>query len=139
MSRPAAAQSDRVVSCFKRPGIKKGGVVTVYPPSERLPGIMKFDTIPAKNLEKYSDRSKYIFIDVRSPEEFWQGHIPGAINIPYETLRVPMSGLGRNKTYILYCDRGATSLLAARRLYQGGYDVLSVIGGLAAYRGPMER
>lgn len=99
---------------------------------------MNFDTIPAKYLERYSDRLRYVLVDVRSPEEFWQGHIPGAINIPYETMQLPMSGLNRQKTYILYCDRGATSLLAARKLYQGGYDVLSVIGGLAAYRGPLE-
>ena len=100
---------------------------------------MKFDTIPAKDIEKYSDKSKYVLVDVRSVSEYWQSHIPGAINIPYETMKLPMSGMSRDKTYILYCDRGATSLLAARKLYRGGYDVLSVIGGLDAYRGKLSR
>ncbi len=98
-----------------------------------------FDTIPAKNLAKYSDTFQYVLVDVRLPSQYWQGHIPGAINIPYESIVLPMSGLSREKTYILYCDHGATSLLAARKLYQGGYNVLSVIGGLEAYSGPMSR
>ena len=100
---------------------------------------MKFDTISAKKLEQYSDRTKYVLVDVRSPSEYWEGHIPGAINIPYESMERPLSGLSRNKTYILYCDRGAVSLLAARRLYSRGYDVVSVIGGLSAYRGPLSK
>ena len=63
----------------------------------------------------------------------------GAINIPYESIVFPMSGLDRRKTYVLYCDRGATSLLAARKLHEAGYNVLSIIGGLGAYQGPLAR
>ena len=100
---------------------------------------MGFDTIPAKDLKKDSDRALYVLVDVRQPSQYWQEHIPGAINIPYESIVFPMSGLDRRKTYVLYCDRGATSLLAARKLHEAGYNVLSIIGGLGAYQGPLAR
>lgn len=100
---------------------------------------MSFDTIPAKSLEKYSDPFRYVTVDVRSRKEFLQGHVPGAVNVPYEALKASLDGFDRAKTYILYCDRGAVSLLAARKMFREGYNVLSVIGGLAAYRGPLTR
>ena len=99
---------------------------------------MGFDTIPAKYIERYTDTSRYCMIDVRDSREYYDGHIPNAINIPYEDFDRQMTGLSRKKVYILYCDRGATSLLVARKMYRAGYDVLSVIGGLMAYKGPLE-
>ncbi len=99
---------------------------------------MKFDTISARDLYKYKNSLRYILIDVRSADEYRQGHIPGAVNLPYETMTLPLPGIDLWKTCVLYCDRGATSLLAARKLFDYGYNVLSVIGGLAAYDGPVE-
>ena len=98
---------------------------------------MSFDTIPARNIAKYSDSSKYMLIDVRNRDEYVRGHIPGAVNMPYENFDRMRKKLSRKMVYIFYCDRGATSLLAARRLYRDGYDVLSVIGGMHAYTGPL--
>ena len=98
---------------------------------------MGFNTIPARNMENYSDRSKYMLIDVRGPDEYMEGHIPHALNIPYEEFDESMPGLSKKLTYILYCDRGATSLLLARKMFRAGFNVLSVIGGLNAYRGPL--
>lgn len=98
---------------------------------------MYFDTISAKDIEKYSGSSKYVLVDVRSYGEYRQGHIPGAVNIPYEQMNTILPRFDRNKKYIFYCDRGATSLLAARKLYRHGFDVFSVIGGLSAYRGSL--
>ena len=98
---------------------------------------MGFNTIPARNIENYSDRSKYMLIDVRSPDEYMEGHIPHALNVPYEEFDGYMPRLSRKLTYVLYCDRGATSLILARKMFRAGYDVLSVIGGMNAYRGPL--
>lgn len=100
---------------------------------------MRFDTISARDLYKYMDQLRYTLIDVRSADEYRQGHISGAVNIPYDTMTIPLPGIDPGKTCVLYCDRGATSLLAARKLFDHGYNVLSVIGGLAAYDGPVER
>lgn len=99
---------------------------------------MSFDTISAKDIEKYAKNSNYVIVDVRSCDEYALSHIPGAVNIPYETINTSLARFDLNKTYIFYCDRGATSLLAARKLYRYGYNVMSVIGGIGAYRGTLE-
>jgi len=93
-----------------------------------------FETIPAKDLDKYVVSNNSYTIDLRSKENYEYEHIKGAINIPYEelgkSLEVP-SGLD----LILYCERGSTSLRAARELSRKGYRVKAVVGGLHAYRG----
>ncbi len=88
-----------------------------------------------------------ILIDVRNPYEYKNGHIPGAVNIPYEELQnhieslraflQTMSAAGKAANIVLYCDRGNVSMLAARDLYRAGFNVKNVCGGLKGYRGPM--
>ena len=55
-------------------------------------------------------------------------------NIPYEEMErsVPVK---RNLIYILYCERGASSLMAAKHLARQGYQVKTAVGGILAYRG----
>lgn len=100
---------------------------------------MSFDTISAGNILKYSEDSRYMIIDIRDRNEYIRGHIPGAINLPYADFDMYMRRLSRNKTYIFYCDRGSTSLLAARKCYRNGYDVLSLVGGYVAYEREMRK
>ena len=47
---------------------------------------MNFEMIPAKELDRYTDRQDTFLIDVRPPEEYQQSHIRGAVNIPYQYL-----------------------------------------------------
>lgn len=96
---------------------------------------MGFDTIPAKNISLYADASRYCIIDVRTPEEYAQGHIPGAYNIPYEDFDEYLMRLTHKRSYVFYCDHGATSLLIARKMFREGHDVKSIVGGMNAYRG----
>ena len=96
---------------------------------------MRFDTISARDLYKYMDQLRYTLIDVRSADEYRQGHISGAVNIPYDTMTIPLPGIDPGKTCVLYCDRGGASLDTARKLARKGYQTRSVIGGFEAYRG----
>ena len=80
-----------------------------------------------------------MIIDIRERNEYARGHVPGAVNLPYNELDMHMRRLPRNKTYIFYCDRGSTSLLAARKFYRNGYDVLSLVGGYMAYEREMRK
>lgn len=95
---------------------------------------MDFETIPAKDLNDFVRNGRMI-IDLRSPEEYREKHIMGAWNIPYEEFEkngpFPM-----DQELILYCDRGALSMAAARKLAEQGYRVKTVVGGIRAYRGP---
>ena len=100
---------------------------------------MYYYTISHNELNRYLQKPDTILVDLRTPEAFYKGHIPGAVNTPYrELLMKPFSTFNR-EIVILYCDRGNQSLLAARELQKRGVTAFSVYGGYSAYRGPIER
>lgn len=72
----------------------------------------------------------YQFIDVRYPEEFEYNHIPGATLVPLFELRHRMAELDPRQRYIIYCQSGSRSAVAALRLSQAGYDVQTLEGGM---------
>lgn len=92
------------------------------------------ETIAAKEIDQYIFDKDYLIIDVRQPAEYRRMHIRGAVCIPREYLLQRMKGIGP-VTPILYCDRGGLSMQAARELQEYGYRVISVVGGIQAYRG----
>lgn len=73
-----------------------------------------------------------ILIDVRSPQEFKEGHLPGAINIPeYEIRRIKNEVPKLNQQIIVYCQYGGRSRDAYNMLRKIGYtNVYSLKGGL---------
>lgn len=94
------------------------------------------ETISAKMLDYYVDRTDAVLIDLRSREEYEVSHVKGARNLPYEDFEEMQSyDFPRGKVLVLYCDRGGASLMAARLLARKGYETRSVIGGFEAYRG----
>lgn len=93
---------------------------------------MNNQLVSAKEVDRYSFRNEYVIIDIRSPKEFRERHIKGAVCIPYERLLAQVHLL-KNRTLILYCDRGGLSLKAANELQEKGYDAKSVVGGIEAY------
>ncbi|MDY3920074.1 MAG: rhodanese-like domain-containing protein [Candidatus Limivivens sp.] len=95
---------------------------------------MKFEMMPAKELDAWIDRQDTFLIDLRAPQEYVRGHLKGAVNIPYERLKTCCM-FPKDRILILYCDRGATSMAAARELADQGYRVRTVIGGILSYRG----
>lgn len=100
---------------------------------------MSFETIRTNEIEKYIGRDDVLIIDLRDKEEYDAGHIPTAINIPYEELEQYKGRISRDNLLIFYCDRGNISLLAARDLMKDGYNIKSLYGGIKAYRGIFER
>jgi len=100
---------------------------------------MSFDTIRTNDIFKYIGRPDVLFIDLREKKEYEAGHIPTAINIPYEELDEQKKYLPRNKLLIFYCDRGNISLLAARDLMKDGYNIKSLYGGIRAYKGSLKK
>lgn len=94
---------------------------------------MDFETIPAKELDRYV-REGWLIIDLRSPQEYQEKHIKGAVNIPFEKME-ELYTLGKQQKMVLYCERGAMSMAAARELAAKNYRVKTVVGGIRAYRG----
>jgi len=76
-----------------------------------------------------------VVLDVREPEEFAAGHVPGAINLPQADLATRRDDLPRDAPLLLVCQGGYRSLRAAQFLKQAGFDrVVSVRGGTEAWR-----
>ena len=98
---------------------------------------MSLDFVPPKEVLGYIQRGDSVVIDIRDKELFQKGHIPGAFSMPYETFDETAPILRKYGTIILCCEHGATSLLLGRRLSQSGYHVLSIGGGMEAWRGPV--
>ena len=92
------------------------------------------ETISAKMLDYYVGRSDTLIIDVREPDAYRKSHILGAVNLPYQELSC-CRDLPREKLLIFYCQRGGSSMAAARLFVRKGYRTRSVIGGFEAYRG----
>jgi rhodanese-related sulfurtransferase len=76
-----------------------------------------------------------VLIDVREPDEFARGKIPGAYTIPRGVLEMQLDGrLPRESTVVLYCGGGARSALACKSLADMGFDnVENLQGGWSAW------
>jgi rhodanese-related sulfurtransferase len=75
----------------------------------------------------------FTIVDVRTPEEYKSGHIPGAINIPIYELPTRLNEL-QNRKLLIYCKSGVRSQTAARILIVNGIqDVWCLVGGLDAW------
>lgn len=85
-------------------------------------------------MEKEED---YIILDVRTPEEFAEKHIPNAINIPNETIGTdPISELPEEDQLILvYCRSGNRSKQASEKLAELGYTKVYEFGGINDWTG----
>ena len=95
---------------------------------------MNFGTISPREIDSYLFKPDYILIDIRTPRDFRRQHIKGAVCIHHGYSKMSVSML-RHKTLILYCERGSTSMKAARELAEAGYRVWTLVGGIQSYKG----
>jgi phage shock protein E len=83
--------------------------------------------------EQQSDQ-ELLVLDVRSPEEFVSGHVPGAVNVPYDQVAARFAELPKDKDIVLYCRSGRRAQLAADVLAGNGYTRLQHLeGDMAAW------
>jgi rhodanese-related sulfurtransferase/rubrerythrin len=80
--------------------------------------------------------SEFIILDVRQPEEYRSGHLPGAVFIPLPDLINKVGELDHAKPIIAYCRSGNRSRAAAAFLLSDGFSkVYSMDGGITAWNG----
>lgn len=96
---------------------------------------MDFGLISPREIPKYMRMDGSILVDMRDTVDFLDGHIRGAVNIPYESLPFQYNYLRDFERVLLYCDRGNASLIAARDMAKEGISVYAVCGGIHAYEG----
>lgn len=88
-----------------------------------------------------AEKSNYQWIDVRTPEEFRDGHIPEAqnINIMSADFESKVSKLPKDKAYIIVCRSGNRSGSACRAMEKLGFtNVTNMAGGMMSWRGPVK-
>jgi rhodanese-related sulfurtransferase len=87
---------------------------------------------PAQELQqRQAAGEKVLVVDVRSPEEFAAGHVPGAINVPLDHLTGGEAQLKewKQRPVVLYCRSGRRSALAAGTLEKAGFAKLEHLSG----------
>lgn len=88
---------------------------------------------PSEAQKKLAQKPKPLLLDVRQPEEFRSGHIPGAKLIPLPELRSRLKELPKNQEILVVCHTGSRSISAARQLTGAGYTVINLRGGMHAW------
>lgn len=78
-------------------------------------------------------------LDVREPHEYTAGHIPGAVLISLGALPQRQAELPRDRPIVAICRSGARSGVATGALRQAGLEVKNMVGGMLAWKGPVER
>lgn len=78
-------------------------------------------------------------LDVRTREEYKQGHLPGSLLLPLSDLgRASVLITDRETPLYVYCLSGARSGMACQMLRQMGFSQVQNIGGIGGYRGKLE-
>ncbi len=79
---------------------------------------------------------EYTLLDVRQPEEYRQGHVPGSLLIPVGQLHQRLDELDRSKPAIVYCRAGVRGANATGVLLNAGFkEVWNMSGGILAWQG----
>jgi len=99
------------------------------------PDIPPHPYLDSEFLRQEVDAGRAFLIDSRSEEEFPQGHIPGAINIPHTKMKENISRVPKGMDIILYCGMGVRSQKALEILRADGYERLFNFGGMDRYEG----
>ncbi|HLF68459.1 MAG TPA: molybdopterin-synthase adenylyltransferase MoeB [Gaiellaceae bacterium] len=97
--------------------------------------IEEISTIEAH--ERLESSEPPLFVDVREPDEWEEGHIPGAIHVTRGRLESRIEGLvpDKSRPVAVYCSVGSRSAFAAKALGEMGYeDVVNVAGGFTDWK-----
>ena len=90
------------------------------------------NSISVSDLKKIS--TDINIIDIRSIASFNNNHIPGAKNIPFNSLILaPNKYLDKSSVYYIYCQKGLKSLKTCQILNSLGYNTKNIIGGYEAW------
>ena len=92
-------------------------------------------SIPEVDIATFAERhaSGVTVIDVREPDEYVEGHVPGAIPIPLGEVPDRVAEVPEGETVYMVCKVGGRSMRAAEVLAAEGRDVVNVAGGTMAW------
>ena len=97
------------------------------------PELTGFQSIaPEEALERLENEEGIVLLDVRTPAEYAEGHIPGSLLIPLQTLaqEAPEQLTDKEAPIFVYCRSGRRSIEAAEILVEQGYTQVYDLGGI---------
>ncbi len=95
-------------------------------------------SVSAQIVTNLVNRHNGLVVDVRSSEDFREGHIPGSVNVPMDRLldRLEQIKSHQELPVILVCNMGTNATAASRQLKEHGFtQVYRLAGGIQAWRG----
>ena len=97
----------------------------------------EYKKITSDEAKKMMETQKAIVVDVRTLEEYNEGHIPNAISVPLETIENEAEAKLKNKDdlILVYCRSGRRSREAALKLIEKGYTNVIDFGGIQDWNG----
>ena len=97
----------------------------------------KVNKVSVEEFDKLRSEKDVVLLDVRTPEEFEAGHLPGAMNLPIadEEFDEKLADLDKDKTYLVHCAKGVRSERACRKMSKLDFKALyDLAGGLEAWK-----
>ena len=94
-------------------------------------------SVPAPEFDKAIKADSMQLLDVRTPQEYAEGHIDGALNIDVRSddfQKMAEKDLSRDSTILVYCRSGRRSMDAAKILTRLGYKVINLKGGIIEWK-----
>ena len=89
-----------------------------------------------KGVEEWRNTTNAVLLDVRTVDEYRQGHIDGSLNIPLQNIHAVKNNIpDLDKPIYVHCLSGARSAQATSVLTSMGYTNVTDIGGINSYRG----
>ena len=92
-------------------------------------------TVPEIDIDEFADHvaAGARIIDVREPDEYTAGHVPGAVLVPLGTVPDQLDQFGGDGTTYVICQAGGRSMRAAQFAAEHGHEVVNVAGGTGAW------
>ena len=94
-----------------------------------------------QGVKEYSTTDDAVLLDVRTPDEYAAGHIPGSLLIPFDEIKVKSDQLPQNKNteIVVYCRSGRRSAIAADTLISLGYAKIYDLGAVSSWTYGLEK
>lgn len=129
---------------FQEMGFENGGLGVLLAnlkrhakPASSVAGPAQYKNLSIEEFAKMTADKRNVILDVRTPEEFKAGHLPGAINLNVNApdFSKKAAALDKNKTYLVHCASGGRSMQACEKLAQLNVPKLyNLPGGFRAWQ-----
>ena len=128
---------------FQETGYAGGGAAEVLPKLQRHPGTgatpaatAAYKNLSVEEFARMAEDKQNVILDVRTPEEFQAGHIPGAVNLDVTAsdFQAKAALLDRSKIYLVHCASGVRSARACDKLNHLDFpNLYNLPGGFRAW------